>query len=130
MIDQLFFVLQIKSIRLSVEYVADLLGVEPQESKNFGDNLDLVNKPLKKNFWYIDTKQAGGIDVNFHWQYLTSLLPKPDLVLGLSNDCDIDFFLRGQFVSMTPLIELSNVTLREMASYGFSLGYDVSDLTE
>jgi len=128
--DHLYIVLQIKSTKLSNEKITSLIGFAPELCQNIGEIVPHINKPRKYNSWYYSTKAVSGIDVNKHWEHLNAKLPKQSKIKDIIVDNKVELFIRGTFETISPIVEVSNRTLSQISGYGFSLGYDIYDLTE
>ena len=119
--------LQIKSEKYSVGKISEILELNSLLCVN---SYALMPHLKKTPIWSMDTRDLSGIDINNHWNFLKDKLPDSHIFLKLYDDCIINFFIRGTFETISPLVEFSNKTLSEISEYGLPLGYDIYDLTE
>ena len=126
MSNHLYFVLQIRSEKYSIEKISEVLNLNP--ILRTGSTVVIVH--TKKRVWSIDTRDLSEMDINNHWKLLKAKLPRSQIFQKLFDHCTVKFFIRGTFETMSPLIEFSNKTLSEISEYGLPLGYDIYDLTE
>jgi len=128
--DTLFLVLLIKSDHLSRSELGALMSFDSMEYDNIKEVSPEFRRKVRSMSWQFDTQFNKSLDVNLHWNELKVRLPEPSVLHNLAQTCEINLFVRGTFYMMSPLVEFSRETLAMIASYGFGLGYDITDHTE
>ena len=125
-----YLVLHIKSSLLTIEDISSQLNIIPTQSIRKGELIPRTVRCSDATIWTFNTKEIDGYDIDLHWQTLNEKLPQVKEVKSIQEKSMVSLFIRGQFYTMSPLIEVSNKSLNEIAEYGFGLGYDILDLNE